>query len=588
MKKGVLILVFFSILLMLIGMYLRYSRLQIEKSFRAVSSSWLSAEQNNMVFIDAGNSYRDPLFLTQSFLMQWDGYGANKFRKHESMATKAMDGKIVYQMPEIPLNEENCADLELSWLNISSPLPFIDSEIIKKYRIASTKTYCTAFGVDDITGYRAARFSEGQYSPKSAFALYQISDFVPGKPNEVLLVDIKDGVPYQGEIVVEQLNAPPGTKPQIGQADASGVTSLNITLDDRADFRFTAGNDVLVVSFAPNRKSFHVEVDDYLMLDKQWVNNKQGNKMPHVRITPGGARTDFIIDYFYGYAWINRQIVPADKLNEEIELDPGFKIIRDDPVLVYAMIYPNTLDASESQVFPFVAKHYQSDKPYDVEAQWSVHTEADMEFSAIYQDYVKIQDLNRINLKKENFRSWYRYENLFSYVNIRKMYETPELQEEYGFSAEASVLKDLLLKDLSVEPNAENVPDTRHLRYSCLHGDECKQIRKLLFAKLARIYRPDFLEIANSREADTPGFTANKRAKMRRVAVLLSIWLAVGVVGFAASARRIRIRRQREYFENAARGKRQGVMPGSPLWMKAVIAALSFGLLMSVYLAISL
>ena len=133
----------------------------------------------------------------------------------------------------------------------------------------------------------------------------------------------------------------------------------------------------------------------------------------------------------------------------------------------------------------------------------------------------------------------------------------------------ASVLKELL--------------ENQDSETACIFSDECNQIRKYLLRNLGNIHRPEFKVLGNSLAHDQPEFDANKRNKMRHVMMMIAGWLAVGVVGFCVAARRIRIRRQGEFFEAAARGKRQGVLPGSPLWLKAIICALGFGLLLSVY-----
>ena len=581
MKKSVIyILSYFVILLVLVGTYLRHSQTKIERAFRVTSSPWLSIRQNNLLSIDAGyTSDRQRDFVDQSFYIHWYGYKNDKYVLQEPMPS---NGVGMFQFPEVPFDCVDCpfcSDLEMIWLSGEEVRSSKDT--LEKYRLALAKTYCTAFGVDNTRGADMSHtkwFSEGTYNPRTEFEVYPLSAFVPGQRNEVLLVDIRDGVPYQGEIKVEQLNAPPGTTPQIEQANASGVTSLYFTLDSSSEFRITDGSESMNVKFNVNPQAFHVASDGYLILKE--------HEMPHVRITLSAPSSDFIIDYFVGYAWINRQIVPSSKLNDDIEIDPGYQFKTKVPEIVYALFH--TQDNPNVQAIPFIATSYQRGYKERVNAnsddaqaaprkkysKWSgEHIAANMEFSAIYQDYVKLQKLNHIDLK-DNFRSSYVFQISDLYQEITEIKKNSNLQERYGIFSVASVLMKLLQDQDS--------------QTACIFSDECNQIRKYLLRNLGNIHRPEFKEITNSRNYVQPEFDANKREKMRHAMMMLAGWFVVGVVGFGAAARRIRIRRQEEFFDAAASGKKLGDLPSSPFWLKMVVGALGIGLLVSVYMMVSL
>ncbi len=326
-KKSLVIyiLIYFLILLLLAWMYQHDSKKKIEHVLRVESSPWLSTQQNNQVLVKVSHTDRDHHAVgDQSVYMVWDHQRLDKYMAHEPMPET---GKEVLQLPEVP-KQEKCEDLKMIWRNVRADQPMSVQPKLN-YMKASATVYCNKFGVDDTSqgaGSKRTWFHDGQYAPRTELAVYPLSEFIPGKANEVLFVDIKDGVPYQGNIIVEQLNAPPGTNPQIGVANASGVTSLNFTLDGPADFRITAGSDVLNVPFRTKPNGFHVAADDYLIL--------MNHELPSVRITPAGPPEDFIIDYFVGYAWIQRQIVPKHRLNQAIRIQPEYQFNKDEPEIV--------------------------------------------------------------------------------------------------------------------------------------------------------------------------------------------------------------------------------------------------------------
>ena len=598
-NKVLLALIYFVVLLILAGLYVRDSRKKIEHVIHVESSPWLSTQQNNQVSVQTNHHVN---YGNQSIYIAWENQRLFKYENHAQISST---GKGVFQIPEVP-KLEKCEDLRVSWLNVgeNAGVGYHELDKLQRYTRASARVYCKKFGVDDTSvgaGSKRTWFHDGQYAPRTELAVYPLSEFIPGKANEVLFVDIKDGVPYQGNIIVEQLNAPPGTNPQIGVANASGVTSLDFTLDGPADFRITAGSDVLNVPFRMKPNGFHVAADDYLIL--------MNHELPSVRITPAGPPEDFIIDYFVGYAWIQRQIVPAHQLNQAIRIQPEYQFYKDEPEIVYAKIYP--ANGGESQIIPFVAKVSQpgydewkeeqeaqrqgsEDAAKIRDAYTQIHTQlnhltaANLEFSAIFEDYVKLKMLNGIDLS-ENLMTWHN----FSYYNLHKeiweISRKSERQRQYGIFVAASVLNELLSKDWNNDwaDNLE-VLQVQRAQTPCEYSDECNQIRKYLLHFLSSVHHIELKEMASSLKQEQAAFEANKRKEMRHSMMMVAGWFAIGIVCFGAAARRIRNRRQTEYFEAAARGKKQGMIPGAPLWLKVVVCALCFGLLASFYRIMSL
>ena len=603
MKKKSLviyILIYFLILLSLAWMYQHDSKKKIEHVLRVESSPWLSTRQDNLVSIEARNTLGNlQNYSQESIFIYWSGYD---FIGVSQMMPKGGIG--TFRMPKTHWPEE-CTDLNIAWLDIPNKAGI--SEYHQHHRLASTSTDCEWFRVYNPAGLEDSRlrwFSEGRYAPRTELAVYPMSEFIPGKPNEVLFVDIKNGVPYQGEIKVERLNAPPDTMPQIGPANASGVTSLYITLDAPAKFKITAGSDVLNVTFSPKTDAFHVVADSYLMLED--------TEMPHVRITPGGKPTDFIIDYYVDYAWIHRQIVPAIDLVLNIELDPGYQFNKSKvEEIVYARIRPVT--GTESWVIPFIAKRSHPGYEGPAGGLWDFvrehqnmlldtrgkelereHESANREFSILFQDFVKLEKLDHFVQNKDAltdpyalYLDRYQYDYFYLLKEIEKIQKDNELQALYSIFSVSSVLQELLQKDLLPWDKTEE-NNNPQAGIPCLYRDECNQIRKYLLRNLGNAHHVKLKEIGNSEEADLPVFEKNKRKAMLHSMMMLFAWFTVGVVGFTAAARRIRNRLQTAYFEAAARGKKQGDIPSSPLLLKVLICALSLGLLVSFYMIISL
>ena len=585
-KFIVFTVIYFVVLLLLLRHQIKIGQEHLTHGMTVLASKWMSVNQDNMVSVKANNDNKDIPYDSRFFLMSWDKCfdlakeSANELRE---------DGYGAFPIPKVP---DSCQNLNFYWLNKYYMQPWEQTMVLKANRlcnweedyikdrlIASSIFDCNQFMFDDTRPYSANRFDYGVFAPQTEIAVYPMSAFAPNKPTEVLFVDIRDGKPYEGDIIVEQPNAPSGTEPQIVKASTSGVTSLYITLEERTNFKITAGDNELFVTFEPQNIPFSLDIDSYHITPDDAPSVQITDNIPRI----DGYFHDLIIDYFVGYAWIARQIVFEDKLkdNKPVVLRPNYRFAENNPGIIYARFsikynrydekadYNDIISETEkySVTIPIIASMFQRNPDYisnPMELSYTAH-----EYSAIYQDYVKITELNQLN--KTNRIPQYQYNNYESYEKIHSIYTSDDLQKQYKIFSVASILNGLLVDDDSSK--FDKYTKERH------------QITKYLMTQLAGMHHPEMLE-ASSPEILT--FEIDKRNRQRRSWVFISIWLCIGVLGFGAASRRIRIARQKSWFDEAAKGNEKGDLPSAPVWLKMIIAALFLGIITSVYMYISL
>ena len=453
-----------------------------------------------------------------------------------------------------------------------------DKAFIKKHTITSASINNRQKFGRHFSYYPIADFRKGIYKkPRTEIAIYPRSAFVPHQPTEVLYVDIRDGNPWEGDIIVTQLNAPNGAEPQIVKANASGVTSLSFTLTERASFSITAGDHAMEATFEPRTMPFTLKFEDASesSCTNLYRTTPAGDYTDSIRsgvhITPIKKGSDIIIDYFEGYAWINRQIVPADELNQTVCLTPGFKF-GITPQIIYARFSMAGFE-DEAQTVPLIASNdirRKSDTmTYYERGRTSEHT-IDT-FGAFYQDYIKLTELNAISLSQI---PGYYYSGGTLFDKMEKIYQSADAQDHYDIFSVAKGLKHFI--------NDENAPN--YDKYS----DERQQIQKYLLTRLAALHHPQIIRHVDDLERATAKLNYEMRSRKRSAWFYSMLWLSVGIVGCGAAARRIRIRRQQQWFDAAAKGMEKGDLPSAPIWLKILIAALFFGIIESLYMYISL
>ena len=416
-------------------------------------------------------------------------------------------------------------------------------------------------------------FKDGSYKPGNILAVYPNAPIISNYKNEILFVDIHDGVPYNGDIVIEQLDAPSGTEPQIQTASPSGVTSLFIELDKHTDYKITAGSDVLNVSFEPDEKPFSVS-----LIDSHKI-SLSSNK-PRVRITPSGkmrtlGSNSIIIDYFYDYAWKGRQIVDGQDVEKLIELTPNCKFDEKEGGVkfIYARFSMVGFEREEyTQTIPLI---YKTTYELAHVPEWRV-------LDAIYQEYVIIAEADKLKAQgiKAKHNNHYRDDSYGVWKTLEKMFDTYQIQEKYEIFSVASVLKGLL--------DTESNPKYPHFE---LFSMKYMQLSKYLLNRLASIHHPGMIELTSSHELGTQVLNEQikpHKNKMYRFWLYIIIWLSIGIVWFGTVSHRMRISRQKAWFDDASRGVEKGELPGSPLGLKLLLIALVFGVITSLYMLVPL
>lgn len=166
------------------------------------------------------------------------------------------------------------------------------------------------------------------------------SAFLIDQPNEVRILAFENGKPYEGTIEIEQVNGHDAKFPAQVEADQSGITSIEVTLNYSADLKITAGNTTSYASFFVNELPFHAHIDDP---------NLTPSHQPELEFIPMGTVKMIYIDYFYRGAWIDRKSYNLES-DEHILLNPnlgGLKLERY-PQVIFARISESPLPISNS------------------------------------------------------------------------------------------------------------------------------------------------------------------------------------------------------------------------------------------------
>jgi hypothetical protein len=339
------------------------------------------------------------------------------------------------------------------------------------------------------------------------------SAFMLGEPNEVLFADIKDGVPYTGNIVVEQINVFPALPSQNIPADPSGVTSIPLSINAQADFKITAGGDDFYATFVPLEKSFHITIDDYSITPK---------KKPHIHIVPAGSPQQMFVDYFVGRAWIGHEVIPANQIHD-FELSPDLIFTSRDQLIVYARISTSEFATEESSQ---TIALYATNNPN--------HTVADS-FDLILREFTS-------NARQNNDSSDNTTGAIASLVHLIA-------SQEYTKNAFSHYI----------------------------------QLQKYFLNRLAGEHHPETKLLFRSDEQAIAQFEADKKNHHKTMNILLIIWFVIGVIVFIGVAIHIRNKNVLAWEEAAASGSTDYIPSGTPAWLVILIAALIFGLLISLY-----
>ncbi|MBQ9817600.1 MAG: hypothetical protein IJM59_09100 [Proteobacteria bacterium] len=390
------------------------------------------------------------------------------------------------------------------------------------------------------------------------------SAFLPGLPNQVLFVDIRDGQPYQGTIEIEQISPSseshdgaksfqidgagsvktdnPGGSPRFAiTADESGVTSFLLTIHEKTKLRFKAGDKIYESAFSPNRLPFHAEVT--------------GRDLAYatIRIDFRDEPTDMVVDYFVGNTWTERQKIPKPGTRSaQLKLLPNFQYKRgtrswnDQFDIVYVRLSKSGFPIDKSyQTFALFA----SSEPY----------EDRFKIGAIYQDFVK---LHYLKLGKQD-----EAKNAAS--QIYDLYHEPEAQLK-SWCADMFAVAPVLLSDRNMTAETRSRTANGMGRRQLSIRDH--NIETYLLSRLALEHRPKAVSVP---------FDDNPKTHGRHIAAVVSLMILLfgGVLVFMYIAARMRDAQQRAWYDTVANMGSRSRKPHIPQYFVIIIIFLLIGYL---------
>ncbi len=404
-------------------------------------------------------------------------------------------------------------------------------------------------------------------SSHSLQKLVVTAPFMPGKSNRVLYADIRDGLPYQGDIVIQQVpgagetnpdeiqidgiayrkNANNGAVEYVINADESGVTAFELTVQKPTRIRILADAEVTEKTIKPGEMPFSAV---------QTIDN-DGKSRIHVSFA--GEPQDMVVDYFSGNAWFYQQeIKAADTAGFEL-VPMRLKLPRrswnDTQEVVYARLRLRGFwEDMYHQTIPVIVS-YKNESENDA-----------FRIGLIYQEFVRLHDMEAGD-----------YDNAIKATeNIYNLYNDPVRQRD-NWCSDIFAFVPVLLSDRN--KGWERVGLLREQQQQFKLQD--KNIEEYLLTRLAQSHHPEMKTVVFN------GISGVK--KICRVCFIIwLIWLIVGIAGFLIYGLRVRALRQKAWFDDAAIHKAVGVLPGMPGWLMAVIAVLALMLVYVVYGTIQL
>ena len=563
--KKILIIAYFVVLFFILGSYFKYTSPDLSLRLMATASTYQSPDQHIVIMFQLDNAHPDSYMHDDSVCMGWEVGRNTSVRKDlpkngrayfyipkfeawddtslsKDPANEILDDLINKSIAESIKNGEldpAIAEFVKKEVRIqfdSGELTVPDLDLFKAagdfdkndnlakepslliswwYLDGRAEFKADGFVLENIEPFPLPETIYDPYAdvPKKMISISVPSAFMLGEPNEVLIADINDGLPYKGNIEVEQINVFPAPPSRNIPADPSGVTSIPLSINAQADFKITAGEDEFYATFVPLEKSFHITIDDYSITPK---------KKPHIHIVPAGSPQQMFVDYFVGRAWIGHEVIPANQIHD-FELSPDLIFTSRDQLIVYARISTSEFATEESSQ---TIALYATNNPN--------HTVADS-FELILREFTS-------NARQNNEASDNTLGTIVSLVAI-----------------------------IVSQGSAENA------------FSNYAQLQKYFLNHLAGEYHPETKLLFRSDEQFIAQFEADKIEHHKTTNIFLIIWFVIGVIVFIGVAIHIRNKTVMAWEEAAASGSTDYIPSGTPAWLVCLIAALIFGLMISLY-----
>ena len=585
-------ILFYCLSLCIIAAFCIHYVASTDVSIVARFSTWQS--YTNLLQYEVDNPKHGSLLNRKKIIVGW--YDK---KRHNYMGTYYIEADTLpeagtgYMILPIcfDLNETHCSDLRFSTINsdesnleklkdqfYDSVIPkdqIIDTKDVNKKRIYLNPRN-EAFGTQR-ADYDVIPFGlKHQTCQLNLNTVVAPTWFLPGKPNEVLYVDIRDGIPYQGNIIIEQvavspedieedndiqvsnLSHPPTTTAGVNRytidANISGVTSINLTIQKKSRVRFTAGDKVIEQVFDPHEGPFQAFESGDLSLRQ---------KAPTIRVIFPDEPQDLVVDYFDGNAWFDRQEIKASdtsefKLTPKINLGSPMELRKNEVYIFYARLSLHGFPTDEPhQTFPLIAYPWGVDDNYRI--------------GIYYQEFAKLHEIENDNYNAVRFAA----------TTIYDIYNNPKIQSE-AWGSDMFALVPVLLdkRHIAVEEkdDDEDNDEYRSLKLDPIHD---RPLVAFLSDRLARAHNPQIIQVE---------FGSNKTIQPRnRIAhILLALWSAFGIIALSIYGWRIRNRRQKEWFDQAAKVETMGLMPGIPIWILLSLLILCITMGYALYTTIQL
>ena len=561
MKKILLIFAYFVVLLIILGVLIFMNQNVLPWNMSVTASPYQTRSHPNIAYVKIKDANRSSGFKHESVRVNW-AQGSNVVTP--VVGGLSDDGSGSFEIPYRPNrifplvdnpdggNVEGCSDLVVdhfvteTWLVEKQSQR--EQQFVSVQPLQTARVPCDAFtffskpGVMQLSLGYLGMLRDMNENPEDLNDIVVPSAFVTGVPNEILFANYIDGKPYKGAIEIEQLDAQEGGIHEVIQADTSGITAIELTIQKKARFRFTVGDKTIDTTFVP--QPFNVKIEE--------IRPRNHNPLYQFNVSQAGEPNDLYVDLFSDYAWIGHDtvlaainsdfLIPAHSRtrllfeNNNITKGEENPVQFKEPQILFLKIGTSELPSDDSsQTFAFVITGNQRDYR--------------LELGAIYQTFARIQALNDER-------------RLPSAKKSKSAYDAIVLIAPY------------LLNRVS----ADNT-DTRA---------QVERIEKYLLAKLASAHHPEIVTLMDTGAVEKERVDAQNTETKAKADSVLILWLVIGLIGFIVVARAARLRRQQAWFDAAAKGEAEGLLPGAPPWCVMIIVGIIVGIIASGYYLVHL
>ena len=546
-------------------------------------STWLSSDADNVLQLVVDNPKGAPLFGQSYMYIGWydpGHWGGDDLDRRYSRP--GHDGVVRVELPsdgtvfwDIPVCDyqygRHCPNRDLRFLlqigSFGNDKRDVDGGSISFEHPDNFVMHVEKSKIDGRPGidvYSVMPFGlEHKASRHSIQKLVVPASFMPGKSNRVLYADIRDGEPYQGDIVIQQVrragdtgqdiiqidgiasrkNSNEGASEYVINADESGVTAFDLTVQKPTRIRISAGTEVIEKTITPGEMPFSA------------VQTSDKDGKTRIQVTFAGEPQDMAVDYFSGNVWFYHQEIKAADTAEfelmQMYLKTPRRSWNDTQEIVYARLsLHGGADDAYYQTFPVIVSDKKEKDSFRI--------------GLLYQEFLRLHYMEAGD-----------YENAMKTAErIHELYNDPK-QQLANWCSDVFAFVPVLLSNR----NSGWVRNGLDVQSEFVLRD--KNIEEYLLNRLAEAHHPEMLSVVFNG-------SSGARKTCRICYNIWLIWLIIGVAVFLVYGLRVRAQRQKTWFDEAARHKAVGMLPGMPGWIVAVVAVLAVMLAFVLYATIQM